>query len=401
MSAKFDAGDLQVKNGVVAWPVNYNTPQNLNEIEVGCVIYDQELHQWRDHHELLKYGAGFFAYAFNSIQIPADTAQVQINFSRAGMEDVSFFYSYNPYDHSWYSYESPWRRAFCVAQPDKGVVPFNAWLWDCSTALDGSPNHSMWTWQVLETTKSGRTTFFPFTSPGEYTVTENVWYNANVFLDPVTATASVTGYEPFMRETGIFINNGSAYASSTNVTLSLAGRPGVGDTEMCFRESPGWAFWGPWEPIADTKAWQLSTLHVLPGTQDGPHTVYVKFRGPSGESPEYEATINLVTIAPIGNVIINNGALLTSGRNLQVDWSATSPWGMYMSYAVVNEGDTEYMWTPWELYQPTSTIMPFSAMSGRKTVMVRFMDVAGNITHTQASIELKPAPLTFLPLLLD
>ena len=398
--AQYGPGDLQVKNGVVAWPMNYNAPQSLGELDVWCAVYDQELHQWQSHVEHHKFGSGFFAFVFNSIQIPSDTAQVQISFSKPGWEDVNFFYSYNPYNHSWNSGDSLWRRAFCVAQPAKGVVPFDAWLWDCSTALDGSPNHSMWNWQVLENTKSGRTTFFHFTSSGEYTVTEKVWYNADVSIDPITATAGITAYDPFMRESGIFINNGTAYTSSTNVTLGLTGRPGAGDTEMCFREIPGWAFWGNWEPIAATKAWQLSTIYLMPGTPDGPHTVYVKFRGPLGESPEYQATINLVTIPPRGQVIINNGALFTSSCNLQVDWSATSPWGMYMSYAVVNEEDTDYNWTPWELYQPASMAMSCSAKPGRKRAMVRFMDDAGNITHTEASISLKPAVLPFLPLLL-
>jgi hypothetical protein len=158
-----------------------------------------------------------------------------------------------------------------------------------------------------------------------------------------------------------------------------------------------------------SRSWTLSTIREVGTSPNGPHTVSVKFRDQYGtESPEYQASTILDITPPAVTLTLNDGAATTHNPSVKVDWSSSdSPGLMQMTYTSFNEGDSFYLWstplhffTPVQTYHPDSKTIKFSPKPGRKTVMVRFVDAAGNVTHAQASIQLQPAAVTFLPLLL-
>jgi hypothetical protein len=317
-----------------------------------------------------------------------------------------YFLSYDAYDHQWIPLSSDIiRRAFFVAYPTSGVVPFRVWFWDCSTAMDGVPTPSAWSWEVAPgVTLTDRSPSFLYSSPGQFNVTEKTFYNA--FAPVWSCTGLINAQAPAAPTGGISINNDASYTPSTNVSLSL--NYGSSATQMCFRASPGSIWWTPWEPVAPSRNWTLVPLYLIGGTPDGPHSVSVKFRDQYGfESPEYQASIILDITPPAAILTLNDGAATTINPTVKVSMSASDAIGIKrMSYASFNEGDSIYMWTHVDLpslltYRPKPSSIKFSSKPGRKTVMVRFTDVAGNVTHTQASIELKKVSLPFLQLLLD
>jgi hypothetical protein len=404
--SKYGPEVLRVKNGVVAWPMRdakYGNASDQTVIDIFFAIYDQEVHQWKDAYATVHGGLG---EGFDWIEIVEDSVYVKVRFTNAPYYSQDKWYMYDPYGHEWVWQSSFYpdldRRPFFVAQPTSGIVPFRVWFWDCSTALDGVPNPSVWDWIFApDWTGADRSPSFLYTGPGVFTVNESVNYAGGFYI--YNAEGQITAQPPAPPSGGISINNGATYATSANVTLSL--NYGSTTTQMCFRQSPGWALWGSWQPVAASRDWTLST--VL-GTSDGPHYVWVKFKDQYGtESPEYQASIILDITPPAAILTLNDGAATTINPTVKVSMSASDAIGIErMSYTSFNEGDSKYMWTHVDLpslltYRPKPSSIKFSSKPGRKTVMVRFTDVAGNITHTQASIKLKPAPLTFLPLLLD
>jgi hypothetical protein len=179
---------------------------------------------------------------------------------------------------------------------------------------------------------------------------------------------------------------------------------------MHFRQTPGRLQYTDWETVAPSKAWTLSTIHELGTSPDGPHTVYVQFQDQYGTpSPEYPATITLVTTPPAAWLILYNGPASTY-RDVQVLAWAASNYSLQWSCAAceINTSGIAWgvWWTPWADYGlPLYTVVPFRSQSAEKPMMiglVQFKDIAGNITQVQAGIVLKPPPLGhLLPLLLD
>jgi hypothetical protein len=402
-TSKYSPEVLRVKNGVVAWPMNDSLSGKSSDerhVDIYFTIYDQENHQWRSR----KWDTNWAGDGFDWINIVNDTVIIEKQY----WYDYSHHHSYvayDPYTNDWFNSFSDYdtcirRRAFFVAQPSSGVIPFQVCFWDCSTALDGVPNHSDWYWDLAPSIHSYLRSFiFPYTDPGQHTVTERVFYNgAPTFW---SATGQISALAPAAPTGGISINNGAAYTRSANVTLSL--NYGSSATQMCIQQSPGLNVL-LWEPVAPSKQW---TLSAYGGTPEGSYTVWVKYRDQNGtESPEYQASIILDVTPPAVFLTLNNGDATTCNPAVRVSYSASDAIGLTkMSYATLNQGDSKYIWIHVDLpslltYYPHPSTIKFSSKPGRKTVMVRFTDVAGNVTHTQASILLKAAALPFLPLLL-
>ena len=396
-------GDLLVKNGVVAFTIHTDNcdQTDLFHQTVGrptFTTYDYELNLWKQINILNMDNV--------DMEIIDDAPLIQFEYGPPPYFRACW--GYDPTLHDWVDWvmspAKPPRRAFFISQPTGGVVPFRVWFWDCSTALDGVPTPSSWHWTfALDSTSTNRSPSFLYTSPGQYTVTEDVFYyfegkdytaTGNIFAQ----TGAPTG--------GISINNDASYTPSTNVTLSL--NYGSSATQMCFRQSPGSIWWTPWEPVAPSRNWTLVSFYEPGGTPDGPHSVSVKYRDQYGtESQVSTASITLDVTPPAVFLTLNNGEASTSNPAVRVCYSASDAIGLTkMSFATLNQGDSKYFWTDVDLpslltYYPHPRTFKFSSKPGRKTVMVRFTDVAGNVTHTQASIQLRSTPLTFLPLLLD
>jgi hypothetical protein len=391
---------LQVRNGVVAW--------NMVNKKVYCSIYDHELHLWMEDDLNLAYVGGADP---RSMSIPGDLARIVYL-----KGDQWWGYEYNPYTHRWFNlgYGTalgyPFRRVFFVAQPASGMVPFRVWFWDCSTAMDGLPNPSAWDWLLFDgvsppVRSPDRSPSFQYTIPGLWYVESDVNYASGFYI--YTATGQIDAQVSTPPTGGININGGAAYTTSTNVTLNLDHSSTA--TEMCFRASPGLVWWTPWEPVAATKDWTLSSMHLIGETPDGPQSISVKYRDQYGiESRVSTASITLDVTPPAVFLTLNSGAATTQSPSVRVQWSGSDAMGLtQMSYMTLNQGDSFSAWSPpiyfnppTLAYHPATSTIRFNANPGRKTVIVRFIDVAGNITHAQASIQLKQASLSFLPLLL-
>jgi hypothetical protein len=394
---------LRVKNGVVAWPMNDAGSGKADEedhVDVYCGIYDYEWHQWMPYQFRWEGGA---LYGFDWIEIHEDTVAVELHYSDYWGFGTSKFHQYNPSTHSWEPSNlelTPNRRAFFIQSHTSGVVPFRVWFWDCSYALDGVSNPSVWDWTFAPGQPGAdRSPSFLYTDPGDFTPSEAVNYEGGFYLYPAE------GFQihalPPAPSGGIGINNGATYTTSANVTLSLT--YGSTATQMCFRQSPGLAAWSTWKPVAPSTNFSLNTLFV-----DGQRVVSVKYRDQYGtESQIYQASIILDITPPAAILSLNDGATTTNNPTVKVAWSASDALGIArMSYTSFDQEDPFYTWTtinftpPVLNYRPKSTAIKFSPKPGTKTVMVRFTDVAGNVTHAQASIQLKTGSLAFLPLLL-
>jgi len=405
---KYSPEVLRVRNGVVAWPMNKSDSGQCSgedAVEVYCTIYDQELQQWQNYRP-----DNSRMVNFDWINIPDDTLIVDEQFWSfyGSYENHHYFPFYDPNTHQWNAgfgieYDSAIRRrAFFVVWPSSGVTPFITWLWDCSFALDGATTQSAWLWESPRGVTFGypndRSTWASVSSPRQYTITERIFYEN--YTQVYSSSQQINAVAPVPPTGGISINNDAHYTNSTNVSLSI--HHDAGAVEMCFRQYPGLLLWSGWEPVANSKSWILSTLHVQGQPPDGPHTVSVKFRDQYGnESAIYEDTIDLVITPPAGSLTLNNGAVLTRNPMVTATWSAQSNYGMQMSYCYYNEGDSFYMWSSWESYQPFTKTFKFNSKPGRKTVMARFRDDAKNITQVQSSIQLQSASLPFLLWLLE
>jgi hypothetical protein len=401
-TSKYSPEVLRVKNGVVAWPMNNAESGKASDeqnVTVYYVTYDQELHQWKPDYRVECIDD--LSYSFDWILIVGDAAQVQARCSYMGNE-YNEYAGYNPNAHYWiggtsdYSYLS--KKAYFVAQPKTGVVPFRVWFWDCSTAMEGIPQNSIWDWVVEPGVGLNglRSPSYRYTSPGQYTVTEFVKYSG--FNPPYTATAQINAQAPAPPAGGIFIKSPT---NSVHVNLVLGFTSSA--KEMCFRQSPGMISWSNWEPVAPSKQWTLSKILVAGESPDGFYNVSVKFRDQYGtESQEYQDWVYLDLTPPAVVLTLNNGATKTNNPNVQAFWSATDNYTlekMWMTYTSFNEEDAFTYWSlEQRYYEPQNKVIPFSSKAGKKTTIVRFRDVAGNTTQIQETINFIP-PI-YLPLIL-
>ena len=371
--------NIQVQDGVVA----YFLFSPYSRIDVLFSIFDPELKQWVK---------GRFS---NS----EDIVGINVNIQNATVHFSSYSYNggqvgYDPDNHVWQPGWNTMPKASFAANPNSGVAPLWVCFWDTSIALNGGN----WFWDYGDIGGStSRSPVHSFNQPGDYVVQQIVAITSGVFQANGTVQA-LAGNPP---SGGISINNGATYASSFNVTLNLHASSDA--TEMCFYQSPGFIFWGSWQPLAASLPWQLSSLHILGQSPDGVHTVYVKFRNVNKvESQLYQASIIVDTTASAGTLTLNDGATTTSHPKVTMKFSATDNYLVTkMRYTYFNQEDPYYFWPfYWENYQPTTKTLTFSARPGIKKVRVQFMDEAGNISEYSQTITLRRA-LPFLELLLD
>ena len=174
---------------------------------------------------------------------------------------------------------------------------------------------------------------------------------------------------------GITIDDGAAYTTSRDVTLTLAA---AGASEMRFANDD--AAWSGWQPYATTAAWRLSA-------GDGPKTVSVEFRDAAGNAAQASDSISLDATAPSGRVRIAGGAVAVNRRAVVLGCEATG--ASEMRFA-----NDAAAWSGWQPYATTAA-WRLSAGDGSKTVSVEFRDAAGNMLACSAVITLdtkRPTP---------
>lgn len=381
----------RVKDGVVAWPMN---PLDADTVPYHAAVFDRELKQWNILHDFLVLTHGQFDW----ISIIEGTVRIHSHFA---YYDYDAWYRYDPLKHLWEYFfpdrPDPIRRAAFVAQPNPGYAPQWVCFWDTSFAFD--PAITPWTWSFNYGdggSSPARSPLHYFNNPGTFSITQTVAYGSLVY----NAAGTVVMTQPPPPTGSISINGGGTYATSFNVTLHL--KASADATEMCFYQTPGLVFWGAWRPYQTSLAWQLSQVHILGQSADGPHTVYVKFRNAAlVESDVYQATINVDTTAPAGSVTINGGQARTGNPKLNLTLAASDANGVTkMRFGVLQAPFSSFIWSPWENYQTAKTL-PCNTLAGKKQVFVQFQDVPGNVSQGYEASILLTKPLPVLQLLLD
>jgi hypothetical protein len=171
----------------------------------------------------------------------------------------------------------------------------------------------------------------------------------------------------------ISINSGSAWTSSTSVTLGLTYSDGSGSGVYQVRYSNDGSTWTVWESPSATRAWTLTS-------GDGTKTVYYRIRDNALiESITYSDTIGLDTTAPTGSISINSGNAWTTTTSVTLTLTYTDTGSGIYQVRYSNDGtwDTE----TWET--PSSTkAWTLTTGDGTKTVYYQVKNNAGLISST-------------------
>jgi len=167
------------------------------------------------------------------------------------------------------------------------------------------------------------------------------------------------------------INNGAAYATSLNVTLSLFATDSLSGIAQMQFSNDGTSF-SQSEAYSESKTWNL-------GLGDGAKTVYVSYLDNAGNSQTYNATIVLDTAPPLVYILSpgDNGKIRS--QTVTIDWSGTDLGLGIDHYEIkldqdlpINVGD-----------QKTYT---FSGLSdGNHTVIVEAFDKLGRTAEASVS----------------
>lgn len=174
----------------------------------------------------------------------------------------------------------------------------------------------------------------------------------------------------------VIVNQGNQYTNSAAISVSVTPNVGVQDSTYIQYSVNG----NPFTQIPYAPSFMLSI-----GAVNEDKILTFKLVDAAGnESPEYQRTITLDTVAPSGIVVINNGNTHTMNRevtlNLTLGNGVTDVVGVQYSSNNSN-------WTPDEAFSSTkSYTLPDG--DGNKTVYVRLIDRAGNISVIQDSIVL-------------
>jgi Big-like domain-containing protein len=177
----------------------------------------------------------------------------------------------------------------------------------------------------------------------------------------------------------IVINGGATITTSANVNLTLATTSvsGLPVTKMQF-SSDGVNYF-TFEPFATARVFALPL-------GNGPKTVFVRFQDAAGTvSAPVSSSIALNAATLSGTVGINGGATLTNSASVTLSLTATSSAGPVTQMQISKDGLNYF---PLEPFAATRTITLLPG-DGLKTIFVRFMDGAGNLSAAiSASITL-------------
>ena len=169
----------------------------------------------------------------------------------------------------------------------------------------------------------------------------------------------------------ISINGGADYTTSTSVTLSLTYSDAT--TSVTIGEySNDMTNWLGWAAPVATKAWTLSS-------GDGTKTVYYKMWDAAANTAYRNDTIVLDTVAPIGSISINSGAISTDSISvtLSLTYSDATSGVSQVRYSNDAVWDTEVWESP-----TTSKTWTLTPGDGLKTVSFQVRDKAGLTSTT-------------------
>ncbi|MEG0982239.1 Ig-like domain-containing protein, partial [Algoriella sp.] len=179
----------------------------------------------------------------------------------------------------------------------------------------------------------------------------------------------------------IVINNGSSFTNHEYVDVRITPDLGVNDI-VSMRYSVNES------PISTTQAYQ-SPFSVGVGSENGEKSIRVELIDAAGNiSPLYSWDFALNTTIPTGNLTINNGALYTTDRAVNLLIVPTAGSNEIVSMRFSNDN---IYWSSLESYNPRKTYT-LSSGDGNKTVYVQLLDRFGNVGVLQSSIFLDMTP---------
>lgn len=202
---------------------------------------------------------------------------------------------------------------------------------------------------------------FPFTSGT--TITQEGHYTLIVTDAAGNSTTIQFAIDKTPFAGTIQINQGSGYTNGTNVTLNLTVTELRG-VRMAF--SNDGVTWSPLEPYSATKQWQLSS-------DEGNKTVHVKFLDDEDNEDIQTSNVVLDQTKPTGTFQINNGAVFTNSRTVELD----TIYSDNLSPVEMSISSDNLIWSLWEAAQSKRTVT-LSAEDGVKTVYMKLRDLAGN-----------------------
>lgn len=290
--------------------------------------------------------------------------------------------------------------------------PINTWTADNTIDISWTAGSDMgngvagysFVWDTNPSTEPDNTvetTLNTMTSPP---LSDGVYYFHICTVDNSGNKSPTVHWGPFNIDTtppgngSVSVNNGSAYATSRNITLNLNSSDIQGITAYFASENstpptistPGWISVAPAANYSDNVPFML-------GAGDGQKTVYVWFRDAAGYvSQGINQSVTLDTALPTGSVAINNEAAGTNSRTVTLTLTSADVGAGVTKMGVSNDG-TSYAWEDFSSTKSWS----LTEGEGTKTVYVKFRDASGNeSTQYSASISFDttfPAPTITFP----
>ena len=184
--------------------------------------------------------------------------------------------------------------------------------------------------------------------------------NAEVWREPYDTSTVGTDY-------GMTINTGALFTNSTDVVLTIAGKPLT--SQMQIANDGGFAG-AVWEPYTSHKNWQI----IQYGSYVIPRVVYVRYKELNGTvSATYQDDIILDVTPPTGTVdIVGSVGLQALASTVTLSLNATDDVSGVGKMMISNQAD--FAGAVWENYV-TSRVW---TRASNTTVYVKFRDNAGN-----------------------
>ena len=207
------------------------------------------------------------------------------------------------------------------------------------------------------------------TATTDVTLWVRVQDRAGRYSDALSSSITIDLVDPVAGSTPITINSGDVWATSPEVELAI--QPGDAD-EMRISNGPNLSA-SAWQAVSTTVPW---TLLAGQGLRD----VHVQFRDLAGRmTPSFSDTIDLDTAAPtLGapSITINGGANYTTSDAITVEVVGNG------ANVVEVSQDFGFATKVTSAYAGGALSLPFTLDSsdGTKTVYVRFVDAAGNVS---------------------
>ena len=201
-------------------------------------------------------------------------------------------------------------------------------------------------------------------SEGSHTLYVQAQNAALVWSETGSYTVTVDTTPPAV--TYLRINNGSAYATSTSVTLNSSVS---GVYQMRFSNDN--STWSSWQTYSTSKSWTITS-------GDGTKTVYAQYRDSLyNTTSSVSDTINLDTDTPSPSILINSGADYSTADNRTVTAGVT----ISGDYGYLEFYDSTNGYSGFISYSGTSVSRSVTFTSdGTKTIYVRAKDAAGHIS---------------------